>query len=249
MNAHAMRVELTPGLVLHQRSWRDTSLIVELFTARHGRLTAFARGARGGKPGRGRFTALRPFQPLLLSWFGRGEAPRLTAAEPDGALRTLPPAALMSGWYLNELVMQLTAQHDPQPEIFLLYSATLHSLATAASPEWELRRFEKQLLERLGFGLDFGCAIDGATDIDEHGHYRYVPGAGFAVAEPGQARAISGRVLRRLAQDEPFAEAEDWRAARDLMRSAIDHCLDGRRLRTREVARAVLRAEGAAGER
>jgi DNA repair protein RecO (recombination protein O) len=249
MSGHAPRIELTPGLVLHQRPWRDTSFIVELFTAQHGRLTAFARGVRGGKSGRTRFMALRPFQPLLLSWFGRGEAPRLTAAEPDGALVTLPPAALLSAWYLNELLIKLTAQHDPQPGIFSLYAQTLRELATGASPEWALRRFEKQLLDQLGFGLDFACAADGETPIAATGYYRFVPGLGFATAEAGQAHAICGRVLLGLARDEPFTAVEEWRAARSLMRAAIDHCLDGRELRTRQVARAVVRAEGASGGR
>jgi DNA repair protein RecO (recombination protein O) len=247
MSGHALRVELAPGLVLHQRPWRDTSMIVELFTAQHGRLTAFARGVRGSKSAHTRFSALRPFQPLLLSWFGRGEAPRLIGAEPDGALLRLPPAALLSAWYLNELLLKLTAQHDPQPGIFRRYAQALQELAAGSSPEWTLRRFEKQLLELLGFGLDFSCAVDGDAPIDATEHYRFVPGVGFAVAAGDQAHAISGRVLLGLATDELFTAAQDWREARSLMRAAIDHCLDGRELRTRQVARAVVRAEGSVG--
>jgi DNA repair protein RecO (recombination protein O) len=249
VSGHPPRVELTPGLVLHQRPWRDTSLIVELFTLQHGRLTTFARGVRGAKGVHARFVALRPFQPLLLSWFGRGEAPRLTAAEPDGALFSLPPGALLSAWYLNELLIKLTAQHDPQPAIFRLYAHALQALAADGHPEWALRRFEKQLLDELGFGMDFSCAADDAAPVAADGYYRFVPGVGFAASEAGHARAISGRVLLGLANDEPFAAAADWREARNLMRDAIDHCLDGRELRTRQVARAVVRAEGAIGER
>jgi DNA repair protein RecO (recombination protein O) len=249
VSGHALRVELAPGLVLRQRPWRDTSLIVELYTAQHGRLTTFARGVRGSQAGRARFVALRPFQPLLLSWFGRGEAPRLTGAEPDGALQSLPAAALLSAWYLNELLLKLTAQHDPQPGIYRLYAQALQQLAGGTQPEWALRRFEKQLLDQLGFGLDFDYAADGTTPIEAEGHYRFVPGLGFAMADCGQAGVISGRVLLGLANDEPVAAAEYWREARSLMRAAIDHCLDGRELRTRQVARAVVRVEGVAGGR
>jgi DNA repair protein RecO (recombination protein O) len=245
VSGHAVRVELTPGLVLHQRPWRDTSLIVELFTLQHGRLTTFARGVRGAKGRNSRFLALRPFQPLLLSWFGRGEAPRLTAAEPDGVLFSLPPAALLSAWYLNELLLKLTTQHDPQPDVFHIYAQALHGLAGDGNPDWVLRRFEKQLLDKLGFGMEFSCAADGVAPILVDRHYRFIPGVGFEACQPGHARACSGRVLLGLAHDEPFALEADWREARNLMRAAIDHCLDGRELRTRQVARALVRVEGA----
>src|SRR5579862_6239026 len=101
MSRAAHRVDFACGYVLHQRPYRDTSLIVELYTRDFGRLSAFARAARGP---RARFRGLRAFRPLLLSWVGRGEAPTLTAAEGDGP----PPPALsadrlLSGFYLNEL--------------------------------------------------------------------------------------------------------------------------------------------------
>jgi len=83
MSRGSHRVEFTCGYLLHQRPYRDTSLIVELYTREHGRLSAFARAARGP---RSRFRGLQPFRPLLLSWVGRGEAPTLTAAEGDGQL-------------------------------------------------------------------------------------------------------------------------------------------------------------------
>jgi DNA repair protein RecO (recombination protein O) len=244
MSASQQRIELTPGLVLHQRPWRDTSLIVELYTAQHGRITTFARGVRGASGARNRFTALRPFQPLLLSWFGRGEAPRLIAAEPDGAVQSLPPAALLSAWYLNELLQKLTVQHDPQPEIYALYRRALAELQAGGGSEWVLRRFERRLLELLGFGINFDGLADSGQPLSAQQHYHYLPGAGFALTAPDQPGAISGHVVLGLANEAEFAGSDDWRAARQLMRSAIDHCLDGRELRTRRVARAVLRSGG-----
>src|SRR5579885_3075037 len=97
----SQRVRLASGYVLHHSPYRDTSRILEVLTREHGRLSLFARGVRGPKS---RLAAiLQPFQPLLLSWSGRGEAAQLIGAELDGALRTLPPARLMAGFYLNEL--------------------------------------------------------------------------------------------------------------------------------------------------
>ena len=94
------RAEHVPAFVLHRREWQDNGAIFELFTQSHGRLSVFARGVRGA--GARLAGVLQPFVPLLVSWAGRGEAPRLTGAEPDHAAavaETLAPARLMSAWY------------------------------------------------------------------------------------------------------------------------------------------------------
>ena len=88
MSRSLRRIELTPGYVLHHRPWRDTSRILEVLTREHGRLTLFARGVRG--PAAKLSAVLQPFQPLLLSWSGRGEAASLTGAERAGARRAAP---------------------------------------------------------------------------------------------------------------------------------------------------------------
>src|SRR5882672_11690798 len=76
------RIALEPAFVLHHREYRDTSRILDVFTAKHGRLTLFARGARGPKSKLA--SLLMPFRPLLVSWTGRGDAAQLTGAEPHG---------------------------------------------------------------------------------------------------------------------------------------------------------------------
>src|ERR1700677_5334518 len=101
MNRSVLRIQLARAYVLHQRPFRDTSLIVEIFARDYGRMTVFARAARGP---RSRFAVLQPFRALLLSWSGRGEAPQLAAAENAGATLALPAARLMSAFYLNELL-------------------------------------------------------------------------------------------------------------------------------------------------
>ena len=88
MSRSAGRVELTTGYLLHHQPWRDTSRILEVLTREHGRLTLFARAVRG--PAAKLAPVLQPFQPLLLSWSGRGEAPQLTGAENAGEALRLP---------------------------------------------------------------------------------------------------------------------------------------------------------------
>lgn len=183
------RVEHASAFVLHRRAWQDNGAIFELFTATHGRLSVFARGVRGANA---RLAGvLQPFVPLLVSWAGRGEAPRLTGAEPDRdapAAGPMPPERLMSGWYCSELVLSLTARHDPQPELFACYREVLAGLRTATLQEAVLRRFEKRLLDLLGYGLD---GIDEACFEDAGELVRLRP-----LLKARMAQCLEGRDLR-----------------------------------------------------
>jgi DNA repair protein RecO (recombination protein O) len=237
--ASGRRVWLAPGYVLHQRAYRDTSRIVEVFTAEHGRLTLFARGANGAKSAlRG---VLRPFQRLLLSWSGRGEACQLVGAEIDGSLTTLANERLMSGFYLNELLLKLIERCDPHPEAFAAYAACLEGLAAGESEEACLRRFEKRLLDNLGYGLDLSQTADGEP-IAPDAYYRFAAerGAQPCIAEaPG---AVYGKSLHDLEGDS-FVDARSLRDAKRVLRAALEMCLDGRELKSREVMRAMRRHE------
>ena len=239
MSSGTHRVELTCGYVLHQRPYRDTSLIVELYTRDYGRLSAFARAARGPRT---RFRGLQAFRPLLLSWVGRGEAPTLTGTEGDGP----PPAALaadrlLSGFYLNELLLKLTVPHDPQPELFAHYAASLARLRAGEPLEALLRRFEKRLLDLLGYGSELNCEASGRA-VTPDAYYHFHAGTGLSPTA-ASADAVQGRVLLALAADESLDDPDAQRQARALLRAALDHCLDGRELSVRAVARAVANME------
>src|ERR1700723_144090 len=137
------RVWLAPAYVLHQYAYRDTSRIVEVFTGEYGRLTLFARGANGPKSAlRG---VLRPFQRMLVSWSGKGEACQLVMAEIDGVITNLSAERLMSGFYLNELLLKLTQRCDPHPEIFTSYTVCRQALGAGGVEGPGLGRFEKRL--------------------------------------------------------------------------------------------------------
>ena len=224
------RITLEPAFVLHHRAYRDTSRILDVFSARHGRLTLFARGARGPKSKLA--SLLMPFRPLLVSWTGRGDAAQLTAAEPGGEPLPLPPRQVLSGFYLNELIISLTTRHDPQAQLFADYSEALRRLCTDAEPEPTLRVFEKRLLAVLGFGLDF--------PIEPRGYYQFRPHEGLSEVREDAPGAYSGRCLRAL-QEETLQDSESLDVARRVLRQALDHCLEGRELRTRTVARAMTR--------
>jgi DNA repair protein RecO (recombination protein O) len=238
------RVDLQPAFVLHHRPYRDTSRILELFTRDHGRVSVFARGARGGRnKSASLISVLQPFSRLLVSWSGRGEAGQLTAAEFDGAFAVLASDRLVNGYYLNELLLKLFARHDSHPEVFALYSATIDLLKQSSDPVRPLRIFEKRLLEALGYGLALECEASGRPiEPQKAYHYRLEHGALRAegVAEGGLI--FSGASLLALAReelDDPASSAD----ARRLLRAAMDRCLDGRELKTREVMLALRRGK------
>lgn len=223
------RITLEPAYVLHGRAYRDTSRILDVFSERHGRITVFARGARGPKSKLA--SLLMPFRPLLLSWSGRGDAAQLTGAEAGGEALPLPSRLVMSGFYLNELVIQLTTRHDPQSRLFADYAEALRRLCVDDKPEPTLRVFEKRLLESIGYGLEF--------TIEPASFYKFHVGEGLSEVRdtPG---AYPGRCLIAL-QEEALTDGETLDVARRVLRQALDHCLEGRELRTRTVARSMAR--------
>lgn len=234
----ARRIQLQPAYVLHHRPYRDTSKIIELFTRDHGRVSVFARGARGNSSS-SLISVLQPFNRLLVSWSGRGEAGQLTGAEFDGAMHPLPPDRLVHGFYLNELLLKLFARHDSHPDVFTLYSQTLDQLKRE-DPVRPLRLFEKRLLEALGYGLALERDAHDDMPIEPAAsyHYRIEQGPVRVHAVMENSTVYSGASLLSLAREE-LADTAVCADARRLLRAALDRCLDGRELRSRQVMLAL----------
>lgn len=152
MSRQSRRVQDARAYVLYASPWRETSLIVQGFARAHGRITLVAKGAR--RP----YSTLRPvlvgFQPLWLSWSGDGEVHTLMRAE-SGPVRLLAGRAMMSAWYMSELILRLLPREDPYPGVFDAYEQALNSLAQAeGSSAAVLRRFEWLLLDEAGYGVE-----------------------------------------------------------------------------------------------
>jgi DNA repair protein RecO (recombination protein O) len=241
--SEARKVQLQPAYVLHHRPYRDTSRILELFTRDYGRVSVFARGARSArKAGTALTSILQPFNRLLVSWSGRGEAGQLTAAEFDGTVSSLPPDRLVSGFYLNELLLKLFARHDGHPDVFSLYGATLEALKVDAEGVRPLRLFEKRLLDALGYGLALAREVEIDRPLEQRYVYRYRFDQGATRIE-GVAEGVdifSGRTLLAVARED-FADPAVCAEARTLLRAALDRCLDGKELQSREVMLALRR--------
>jgi DNA repair protein RecO (recombination protein O) len=236
----AERVALAPGFVLHQRAWRETSRVVEIWSREHGRLGLVARGVR--RPRSPFRSLLQPFTPLLLSWTQRGELGNLTGLEAAAPAVLLQGRPLMAGFYLNELLMRLLPRQDPHPGLYDHYAAALQCLALRpVAPV--LRIFEKHLLTAMGYGLSLTHVSAGDAPVEPGERYRYDLEAGPL---PAQERAagllISGRALLAL-HTEALDDADDLKAVKRLLRMALERHLDGRGLKTSNVMRSM--AKGA----
>lgn len=231
-----MRVLLQPAYILHRRPYRDASLLLEAFSREHGRLGLVARGAAST---RSRLkSVLQPFLPLLLSWSGSGDLATLTTAEEAERHLPLPPGQALAGLYVNELLVRLLPRQDPLPELFAAYRALLTELGAASGVEPPLRRFEKRLLEALGYGLSLDReATDGMPIIAEQ-QYCYVLDRGPLTADPGLSGVpISGRGLLALRDGVATADPTVLREVKRLTRAALTEQLRGRVLKTRELYR------------
>jgi DNA repair protein RecO (recombination protein O) len=233
------RKQLEAAWLLHHRPWSDTSRILDLFTREHGRVTLFAHGSR--RPKSPLRAVLRPFVPILVSWSGRADGGTLTAAEAGGAVATLAGARLLSGYYLNELLLRLLPKEDRHEPVFDAYGAAIEGLATG-DEQRALRAFERVLLEELGYGPDLSrdAASGGPVEVDRY--YHFEPGRGvLAVRDADAGPGVhAGRAVLAVARGE-LAQVEAQRAARGIYGAAIAHCLEGRGLASREVMLAVRR--------
>ncbi len=225
-----MRLEQQSAYVLHARAYRETSLLLECLTREHGRLGVVARGVRGERS-RLRRAQLEPFQPLALGLLLRGEMATLTAVEPVGAPQRLTGDVALAGLYLNELVVRLTGRQDPLPSLYDAYAATLARLAAGESPGWSLRRFERDLLETTGYGLQLLHEADTGESIEPQACYRYQVEHGAVRCAAGGLRAVRGSDLLALAQDR-MPDSRGLKALRDLMREVIRFHLGGGELRS-----------------
>lgn len=228
------RIDQQPGFVLHSYPYRETSLIVEVFSRDHGRIGLVAKGAR--RPMSQLRGVLMAFQPLLIDWSGGGEMKTLVRAEWQGGQPLLGGQALLCAYYLNELLMRLLPREDPHPALCRAYGDALRALAAGESQEVILRRFELALLQELGYGLQLDSDADGAPVRPEL-RYAYIIERGavpldeYGIDDPS---VVAGRVLLDMARGD-FREPETLAGAKALMRRLIQHYLGGQVLQSRRV--------------
>ena len=233
--AQPLRRNDQPAFVLHAYPYRETSLIVESFTAEYGRIALVARGAK--RPRSELRGLLQGFQPLLVSWSGQHELKSLLKAEWRGGLPLVGGSALWCGFYLNELLLKLLPREDPHPRLFARYETALADLGAGREQAPLLRRFELELLAELGYALPLVREADTGAPVDPAARYHYAfdRGPRRAVPEPGMRMPlVHGATLLALA-DGRYADAATAAEAKRLMREVLDHYLEQRGIESRRV--------------
>jgi DNA repair protein RecO (recombination protein O) len=231
------RAEHEPGYVLHTYPYKETSLIVEVFSRRFGRVALLARGAR--RPRSAMRGMLLSFHALSLTWTASAELGTLIGTEWSGGWsgerRPLAGQGLMCGFYVNELLLRLLPRDDPHEALFDFYDASLIQLSRGAEQSATLRAFEKRLLAELGYAplLERDAA---SRPIDPERLYVYEPDRGPVPANGSSSGelVVSGRTLLDVAQDD-YDRPETRDEARSLMRALIGQRLHGQILHTRAV--------------
>jgi len=232
-------VELEDAFILHARPYQETSQILEVLGAQHGRVGLVARGAR--RPSSRWRSVLQPFLPLRLSWAGRGSLYTLRGAEAASFAVALDGVSLMGAFYLNELVLNFVRRGDPHTGLFIAYSQALAELRAGGDPEPALRRFELQMLAEVGYGLNLDHDVLNDVPLDPEALYEYRLEHGpVPAAAGGAALTLSGADLLAISRRE-LSSPGSLQAARRLLRSVLAHYLDGRTLKTRAVLAAMRR--------
>ena len=221
------------GFVLHRRAYSETSLLVDVFTEDTGRLSLLAKGARARRSAWK--SVLQPFTPLLLRWSGKSGLKILTKVEPAAITLPLQQTALYSGFYVNELICRVLEQETAQPQLFQDYLRCLTELAgTPLAVEPVLRRFEFQLLQSLGYGVDFLHCAGSGQPIDENMTYRYREEQGFMASLIKDNLTFYGRDLLAFEQRR-FDDSTVLQAAKRFTRLALKPYLGSKPLKSREL--------------
>lgn len=219
--------------VLHTRRYRENSLLVEALTRTHGHVGLVARAVGGG--GRRRREPLQAFRPYLFVWQGRGELMNLSHWETSGVLPPLRGACLLSGLYLNELLIRLAGRGEGDERLFDSYATALELIARGEALEPVLRAFEVALLEISGYALALETTVDTGTAIEADGQYSYLLDQGPVdlTGHPGGI-PVRGSTLLALAGRLPLRESV-LQDAKRFMRAVLNHHLGDRPLHSRSL--------------
>ncbi|MES3024200.1 MAG: DNA repair protein RecO [Pseudomonadota bacterium] len=227
------RITGQPGFVLHSYPYKETSLVVDMFTRDHGRVGLVAKGAK--RPFSKLRGVLQTFQPLSASWSGKSELRTLIDAEWVGGMLPLERTALLCGFYLNELLVKLIARDDPHPVLFDHYVATLNELAHDEPAPIVLRKFERALLRETGVAADFTRCTGTRAPVRAEEQYVVDPERGPRPARAGDGwPAVAGKTLLDMERDD-YADPATQAQSKQLMRFLLAHHLNGAPLNTRQI--------------
>jgi len=219
--------------LLHHRPHGETSLIVDVFTKKNGKMSIIAKGAK--KPKSKFFGYLTPFTKLKITYTGRSELKTLTNIDRDFSESTNSLSKTSySLLYINELLIRLLPKDAVHEDLFLLYESFLSKIHSGENIELTLRSFELDMLEMLGYGLDFENEIDKNQSIDVNKNYSFIPERGFRESKNSNfsGKDIINIRMRNLSE-------VSKKHLKHITQESIHFCLDGRNLSSREIFRRI----------
>ncbi len=240
------RVQQQSGYILHHRPFRDSSQILDIVTLDYGKVALVARGSRGSKS---RLAGvLRPFLPLRVSWVAKSDLGTLTGAEAAGPPAGMVGDAMLSAYYVNELLLHFLHRYDPQPEIFKLYEEVINRLVSTDNVAACLRSFELEFLSLLGYAVNLNHEFANHDPLDAERNYEYRMEQGPVPVERSKGPLVfKGMVLSGIAEQR-FDDPDILRAANRLLREIIAFHLGGKELNSRKVLMEVHRGRIAAAK-
>lgn len=227
------RVLSQPAFVLHSYPYKETSLIIDVFSRQFGRVALVAKGAK--RPHSQLRGALQTFQPLTLSWSGKSDLQTLTAAEWVGGMPPLEKNALLCGFYLNEIIVKLLQRDDPQPLLFDEYVSTINQLAHVEPVPILLRKFELNLLKMAGVVNDLSYCTQHRCTVTSEILYVVDPESGTRPAQDNDnGIKVHGKTLIDM-QAADYSDVATQVQSKLLMRSLLAHHLHGNPIHTRQI--------------
>ena len=230
-------------IVLHTYPFKETSLVVELFSKQFGRIAAVAKGAR--RPRSAMRGMLQSFQLLSGAWSGKNELKNLHSLDWSAGLTLLRGEALMCGFYMNELLLRLLPREDAHEALFEYYTNTINVLSNiqaldnGAELASTLRRFELKLLQEMGYAVPLQQDENGAA-IEADKNYRYEAeyGAcalnGSKIGTQKNGVQLSGKTMLDMARDD-YNDVQTQSQSKQLMRYLLAHYLGDKPLHTRQL--------------
>jgi DNA repair protein RecO (recombination protein O) len=235
----SIRIIDEPAFVLHSIPYKETSLILDVFTRQHGRMALIAKGAK--RPHSVLRPVLQRFQPLLVSWSGRSELRTLIKSEWVGGTPSLVGDALLCGFYLNELLVKFLAREDAYEKLYDRYAETIHALAELEAAnlgiEQILRPFELSLLQETGYAAALDRCVETNASPETDKQYVYQPERGirpWQADDPGHWPVLSGNTLVQIAAGD-YAAADTLTESKQLMRFLLSLHLQDQVLTTRQI--------------
>lgn len=227
-----MRNEILHGYLIHHRKYRERSHIVHLFTQEHGRVDGILRQ-----------TPPPQYQPIALQASGKSDLKNFTKLEIVNQPIFFFGDAFFAGFYLNEILLRLCPLEVEMPQTFLQYAETLGHLQTMtqhATPNeflrQVLRKFEHELIEELGYPLDFSVDASQA-DIQLLQHYQFQLNAGFMPVVQASRATLSGQQILSMCDYEKGMDfnPEQLQLLSKLYRQMISSLLGDRPLKSRQL--------------